>query len=379
MLLGALTSMYRATASRSETARLGWLIASGCAAALALMLRYIGIAVCGASALWSLVLPGSPRDRLRRAVLTSVPWLALGTLWTLHTHRVAGPSAIRTIGEYGHLGVTLRQGAATLVAWLVPLSPDDTLPGRGWIALALAILLILVTALGMWRTSHMPKESTTIDGDARGSTVTSMGVIVPALVLALCYVAVLIGSRLFADPRIPFDERLLLPLFVLGAIIAAISIRSWWRAVRLPLRLTVALLLGAWMLASYHVSSDDVDWALENGYDLAGDPWRTSALVAWTRANAAGRVLYSNWPSVFVLQLGRPTHETPTTGDTLVLRKFAEAVAARQGIVLAFDINAPDLIGVQSLLHAPGLRRIAQLPDGSVFTAASPAARAHGH
>jgi 4-amino-4-deoxy-L-arabinose transferase-like glycosyltransferase len=377
-LVATLTAMYAAAVARSETARLGWSLAGGCLAALALMVRYIGVAVCGASTLWSLFLPGSPRARVRRAALASVPWLTLSAVWTLHTHRAAGASAIRIIGTYGKIGDTFRNGVATIVALLVPLSPDDTLSGRRWIALALAVLLLLAMALGVRRVVHAQRESATA-GAATPVWSGAMAVITPASLLAACYAAVLLGSRLFADPGIPFDERLLLPLFVLGGIVAAISIRIWWGGTRVPLRILGAALLVAWMLAAYHVSSDDVDWALENGYDLAGDPWRTSALMAWARVHAAGRTLYSNWPSVVVLQLDRSSHETPATRDTLVLRKFAAAVGGQQGIVLAFDTDAPDLIGVEPLLHVPGLRRIAQLPDGSVFTAAVPVAPTRLH
>jgi hypothetical protein len=360
--LATLAALHAAAVARSERERLAWSFGSGCAAAAALMTRYVGISACGAATLWGALLPGTPRDRLRRAAAATMPWLVLSIAWVVRTRHAGGPSAIRSIAPYGGIGDTLREGVATVVEWLVPLSPDDTLPGRRWIALAVLVLLLLAMVRGA-RLAH----KTTIRRGGSGDDPVLL--VAGASLLGLAYAAVLIASRLLADPNIPFDERLLLPLFVLGVIVAATTIRYWWRAARIVPRVVCAALVLAWLVASYHVSSDDVDWATENGYDLAGDPWRSSALIAWARANAAAHVLYSNWPTAVVLQLGRPSHETPVTSDTTVLEQFAAAVRDRQGIVLAFDIAAPDMIGPDALLRAPGLRLVARLADGSVFTA----------
>jgi hypothetical protein len=362
--VATLGAMHAAAIRRSEAARSRWSFVAGCAAAGALMVRYIGISACGASALWSLLLPGSLRDRLRRTVLAAMPWLILATAWVLRTRHVTGSRAIRAIGTYGGIGETFRQGIATVVAWVVPLSPDDTLPGRRWVALGAVVLLLVVCLGSTRRLVRLTRNS--LDAPSAGS---AMMLVSGAALLGIWYILVLVASRLFADPGIPFDNRLLLPLFVLAIIIAAISIRSWWRTAALAPRILAAVLVAGWLVASYHVASDDIDWALENGYDLAGDSWRTSAVIDWARTNASDQPLYSNWPSAVVLHLARPSHDTPVTGDTLVLRSFAHAVAARHGVVLAFDTPSPGLIGADALRAASGLRRVAKLQDGSVFVA----------
>lgn len=365
-----LAAMYVAATSPTERERLGWSLASGCASAAAVMVRYVGISACCGASLWSLLLPGTLRARVKRTVIATIPWVLACAAWVIRTRRDSGSGAIRKLGAYGGLGETLREGIATVVGWLVPLSPDDTLPGRRWIALAGAVLLLVAVGLGLRRRDRLTSESLAPAIEAAPSSPDhAISIVAAAFLLAIGYVLVLLASRLFADPGIPFDYRLLLPVFLLAMLIAAISIRSWWQGARLAGRLLCGALVLAWLVASYHVSSDDVDWAFENGYDLAGDPWRGSALVAWARDNAAGHALYSNWPSVLVLQLGRASHETPMTPDTLVLRQFADSVAVRQGVVLAFDIAAPGLIGVDELLRAPRLKRVARLADGSVFIA----------
>lgn len=366
-----LATLSPAAGARSERERVGWCFASGCASSLAVMVRYVGISACGVSTLWSLLLPGTLRERLRRAAVATIPWLMFTALWVAHAHRTAaGTESIRRMGTYGGIGDAMRQAVATVVAWLVPISSDDTLPGRRWIALALAILLTVGVVLGGQRIVRL-----TTDDDAGRRGLRNLGrtrpgvVVLAALLLAAAYVAVLLASRLFADPDIPFDNRLLLPFLMLAMLVVAITIRAWWGGAHVASRILAAALLVAWIGASYRVSSDDVDWTSENGYDLTGEPWRSSAIMAWARDNAARRPLYSNWPTAVVLQLGWPSHETPADSDSLVLRRFAEVVSARHGIVLAFDIAAPHAIGVQALLSTPGLERIAKLPDGSIFVA----------
>lgn len=364
-LLATLATLYAAAMARSERPRLAWSLASGCMAAGAAMARYIGISVCGAVTLWSFLLPGTTGQRWRRASLATAPWVVLNAIWVLHTHHVGGSSAIRHIGAYGGIGDTLRQGVATIVSWLVPLSSDDTLPGRRWIAMALFALLVFTVARGV-RSQHRSATRRRSLGALSDAEV----ILLATFLLLLFYAAVLVASRSFADPDIPFDLRLLAPLFVLAAIVAAIALRSWWRRAPLAARVACGVLVAAWLFASYRVSSDDVDWALDNGYDLAGDPWRSSELLAWARRNAASSPLYSNWPTAVVLRLDRPSHETPITTDSAVLREFTTTIREHHGTVLAFDIAAPYLIGVDALRAAPGLRRVARLADGSVFVAA---------
>jgi len=194
-------------------------------------------------------------------------------------------------------------------------------------------------------------------------------VIAAAATLAACYVVVLLASRLLADPDIPFDNRLLVPLFVLVAIIAGAAIRAWWEIARAWTRVICAAAVLLWLGASLVVSADEVSWALENGEDFAQRQWTESPLLEWARANASKRTLYSNWPAAVVFHLHRASHELPREGDANLLRAFADTLRARNGVILLFDQASPDQIGAETLLAAPALRRVARLADGSVLAA----------
>jgi hypothetical protein len=242
-------------------------------------------------------------------------------------------------------------GFSTVVSWLVPLTSDDTLPGRSWIAVGVLALLVVVMARGALAARRTAASST----------------LAAVALLAVCYVAVLVVSRLLADPQIPFDERILVPLFLLVAVGAGLTLAAWWRAAGRIARGIAALFLLAWLAASFRAAEDDVEWVLENGSDFAQEQWSGSPLLAWARANAARRPLYSNWAPAIVFHLHRGAHEVPNDSTADLLRAFADTVRVRHGVVLVFDHPSPGQIGVSAIARATGLRAAARLADGTVF------------
>jgi len=326
---------------------------AGLLGAAATLTRYAGVAIGGAVVLWMIILPGSLRARLRRGAIALLPQGILVGAWLVHVHRTSGVHAIRSIGTYGGFGATLRMGAATTVAWLVPLSADQSLPGRRWLALLLLIALAAITGAGTRRAAPPTRA-----------------VVAASFTLAICYALVIVVSRLLADPGIPFDERILIPLFTLALIVAALAAHGWWAGVHLPARIIGAIILVGWLVASASASYDEADAALDTGVDFAQDDWRDSPLVAWARDSAAHQQIYTNWPPVMFFHAGRASHELPDASRPDILRAFADTLRARHGAALVFEQRNPDFIGPADLLGVPGLRRVATFPDGSVFAPA---------
>jgi 4-amino-4-deoxy-L-arabinose transferase-like glycosyltransferase len=358
-ITAALAAMMSASQEADERSKLHRALLAGLAAAAAMLARYAGAAVVAAVALWTFWQPGTTAARLRRATAALAPSALLVGSWFLYVHLTSTVHAIRSIGAYGGVPETLRMGGATIVAWLVPLMSDQTLPGRAWIALAMSVAMAWLVRRGERIARHSP--SGTLIG--------------AATMLALCYAAVLLASRFLADPYIPFDNRLLAPLFVLVAIIVAVAMSAWWRDSRVPMRFVCAAALLAWLCASLTVSADEVSWVLENGQDFDQEQWRASPLLAWARSNAPHHPLYSNWAPAVYFHLHRTSHEIPPTGDAGVLRAFIDTLRARDGIVLLFDVPSPDQVGADTLLNAPGLTRLARVADGTVLAPAGASAR----
>ena len=358
-LVCAAAAMERDRQAPNERARLGTAALAGAAAAGAVLVRYAGIAAVAAVVLWCAAPAASVRIRARRALVAALPAVILFGAWVVRSYLMSGPRSIRALGPYGEFGETLAMGFSTLVAWLVPLTSDDTLPMRSWIALCLLAGLAFVVTRGALA--------------ARGTP--AGGVLAALATLAICYIVVLVASRLLADPGIPFDERILVPLFLLVAIAVAITLAVWWRAAGRIARGAAAAVLVAWFAASLRASEDDVEWVLENGSDFAQAQWTASPLLAWARTNAAGRPLYSNWPAAIVFHLHRAAREVPNDSTAALLGAFADTLRARAGVVLAFDQPSPDQIGVTALARAPGLRAVTRFADGTVFAPETPRTR----
>jgi hypothetical protein len=353
-LVADLASMRRVLIASDERSLNIAALGGGLAAAGAVLVRYAGVAAVGALVLWVVARPASVGVRGRRALLASLPSILLLGAWVLHTSHTSGAHSIRSFGAYGGMGETLRMGLSTVVAWLVPLTSDDTLPGRQWLAFVLFLVLAYAT----------------IRGAARAPRPVAAGTILAAFLLAAAYLVVLVGSRWFADPGIPFDERLLIPLFLLVVIAAAIASPSWWHGASRTARWIGAILLAAWVAASFRGTEDDVSWALENGQDFAQEQWAQSPVLAWARANAPRQPLYTNWPPAVLFHLHRAARELPEIADSTdaeVLRAFADSVRAHHGVILAFDQPSPDFVGLDALARAPGLHPIARFADGTIL------------
>jgi hypothetical protein len=334
----------------------------GLAAAAALMVRYAGISCVAATALWSFAASGSWKQRVRRGFAAGAPGaLAMG-LWLLHTSRAAGPGSVRSIGVYGGLGQTLREGFSTVVDWLVPL-PDD-----GWWRVIAAVLAgtaaLGISCLPWWR-SRRP-ETQSIRGDSKA--ISQAKLIGAATVLACCYLGTVVLARWVADPGIPLDFRLLAPFFLLASVCIATAVTAQWRTLRLPARVLAVLLLGGWGASSVAATKEQVRFGREEGIDYMAREWRNAEIIQWARAHAAGHQLFTNSPAALYFHADRLSKLIPDATDPDDARAFADTVRRRGGIVIAFNRVSEFVSPVDSLLRALGASELAVTRDGSAWS-----------
>jgi hypothetical protein len=86
------------------------------------------------------------------------------------------------------------------------------------------------------------------------------------------------------------------------------------------------------------VSRGMINDARTDGADFAATSWRYSPTIAWVRANAARRPLYTNWPAALYFHIGRGSHILPAGLDPLTMRRFRARVARTDGIIVGFDV-----------------------------------------
>ena len=338
-----------------------WL--AGLAAALATLTRYAGISIVGAVTLWSVAQRGTLAERLRRAALALLPTLVLQGLWFVRT-RLLGGAGPRTLSFYGNLGPALEQGATTLAWWLVP-NPDDwneKLPYQRGAALAAGLLIVLIAVAGARRARP---------GDGAVSREPRAGgvrLLAATGLLIACYAGVLVVSRLLADPNIPFDERILAPVMLLGATLAATGIALWWPSTpsELPKIAVVGALLGWWAAAGAH-TRNEARWVFEHGSDFTNDQWRHSDLIEWARTEGAGHPLHTNWPVMSYFYLRRPARDVPRLEETARMAEFVDSLRARDGRVLEFTWPGIEYVPIDSMVKVPGLRIVARRADGVVL------------
>ncbi|HEX8945001.1 MAG TPA: hypothetical protein VF785_17830 [Gemmatimonadaceae bacterium] len=327
-------------------------LAVGLAAATAALVRYAGVAAVGAVVLWQLIEPGSIRRRLTRAFFAGLPALVLQGAWVIHTRVTSGESGIRQFGIYGNLGGALVQGAKTIAAWLIP-TTDPPTPIELWLAVAAALLIGILVSVAT-------RKAFDVRDDARRALAASA-------LLASCYLAVLLVSRLTADAGIPFDDRILSPFILLAMIGVAVAVGKAWRGWGLLLRGGLAVLLATWLTMSSLAVYDDVSWATTYGSDFAGEDWRGSELLRWVRTQGASTPVYSNWPAAIYFHAHKPAWLLPDTRDVSLLRTFGDTLASRHAVVVAFDTFSPDCVPPDSVAAIAGLRTIARLADGTIY------------
>lgn len=338
---------------------------AGVPAAVAVMTRYAGLSIVAAIALWQLARPGLWRDRFRRAAIAIAPALVLQGVWVVRTRAVAHVSDIRKIALYGKLEKSLTQAGATLSGWLIPdIGVDaDAIAHRGALALAAALALAGLAAMGL---RHLRGSDSSADRKAALASRLTRA----ASVLLACYAGLLGASRLFADPGIPFDERIFAPAFLLLAIILAVGLSFWWRRTRLAIaRIVVAAALVAWWCAGVAVIGAKAHYVMAWGSDFAGQQWRESDVLAWAGMQGKRAPIYSNWPAAVFFHLHRPSHELPKLKEAGSLKAFGDTVRARGARVLLFTVESEDYVANARIIKNSGLDIIEELSDGWILGA----------
>ena len=320
-------------------------LVSGSFAAIASIVRYAGISVIAGVVLWQLARAGTVRQRISRGLVAALPAIVLQGAWVLRTMHSAGPSAIRKISLYGQFTSTLREGWRTTSAWLVPGMAE-----RWGIFVAAGVAVLLVIAL--WESRPLRARQTPA---------------VAAALLAACYLGLVLASRLFADPGIPLDDRLMAPLLVLGEVATVLVVAPAWMRWPTAVKGGVALLLALWWGAAIRVSASSARYAVQTGNDFAEDCWRNSPLTAWVRANSGRRAVYTNVPEALYFHSGRLSHEFPDETDAFTVRAFTDTLTRRGALVVDFDESCGAVNNSDSVVTRLPLRVVAAMPTGRVL------------
>ncbi len=329
-------------------------------AAAASMVRYAGAAIAGAAVLWAFGLEGRLRDRARRAAIAAVPALVLNLLWVMRVHARSDYSPLSS--AFVALGDTFAELGRTLADWLAP-----TVPG----ALP-RVLLSLAAAAGAVAVLRSGRRAARVEAAvAAGAAAPTAGLFPRFLaasgLVAGCYAALVLFSRLVVDARIPFDERILSPLIVLVevAVIAALGVA--WRGWRVRTRAAAAVVVALWMAGTAAAASDVVTDVMDNGWDYGSPGWRRAPLGEFLRTHANQAEIFSNNPAIVWFLTHRASRRLPESLAADTVRDFSRVFATRPSVLVAFPYYYERMASPDSLALRLGLNRVLATPQGDVW------------
>jgi hypothetical protein len=269
---------------------------SGWAAAVAVTVRYVGLAAVVSVGVWTFLRTRS----VRKAVLGMAPGMGVFLAWTAWT-RVQG-GAVRTLGEFS-------VPFSTTLAQLPQMLSFSLAPG-------LPVLVAVLLLLGILATHFAARRE----------------LLVPLWLLLGTHLALTLASRLFVDQRIPFDARILLPALAL----AMLPVTSAVTRIRLP-GVVILLLWMGW------VGKEDVEGirtVQRSGLYYTSTSWLASGLFSWFADEPEDLRIYSNEPGFFVFHLQRNARLLPLRTQDLddFLREWRE----RPGAIVLLEPQRPD-------------------------------------
>jgi hypothetical protein len=338
LFLALLVAFLAAAARRASP----W--ALGIVSAAALLVRYAGLALPLAAVVWCGV------ERPSRRVLSALSAGAPGVVAFIVWKRWAGH--IRRYGWQTGFGATLREGARTVQAWLVPAVTPS--PLRRGLAIAAAAGLAVIVVRGACVAG---KEQTS-----------ALRLLAAAGLTAASYGLFVVASRLFADGGIPFDNRILSPLFLLATVAIVTALAVQWRSLSAAIRGAVVTAAVAWSIGSARIVAADVAEICDDGWGFASADWQGSELARWLHGPGTSYELYSDNAPALDSLVHRPSRMVPDSTDDETLHDFARVLAVRPSAIVAFaEPDAPPGARGDDFARRLGFREILRSDYGNVF------------
>jgi hypothetical protein len=339
--------------------RASWL--HGIMAAAALAVRYVGVAGALAVVLMGGLRGRTPRERVSAMVQGGLPSVLFLLWWRLRVDSAG--EMIRDFGFQGGLDRTRIQLAGLLAEWPMP----GGVGGGTWLGIG---ALVFGTGL-VWRVSR----------EAAWREEARKGVLHGTAVYIGCYLAVVVLSRLFADPRIPFDPRIFFPVLMLATVLVTLAAVEVARTRGRAGWIVLGLIAGGWWLASVAEVRQGVRAVNEFGLYFTSVGWADDAVLRWVVDRSAPyATVYSNEPAMIYFLTGRNAKSLPREGEDV--DAFAGQLARLPGPVVFIapphvdDLAPPLLVERAQLQRVVGSgRAVLFLPAGSPPTPGTPEER----
>jgi len=312
------------------------LMEAGALVALAVLTRYVGVALTVAGVamlLWR----GAERrwhGAVDAALFGLIALLPAGA-WVAWSGSADGTGA-RTVDLHMFNRAYVGQAVRPLARWLVPWPGPPAGP---------LIALVVGTAAVVFLRRHVRFQ---LAGPMSLSALPSL-----LVVFAIVYLAVLVANRVLIDATGRLDARFLMPLHVV-AVLLIVPIGYRVRVARTRGRSAVAFAAGALVVAqvaaglAWAVGGLTDDGTRRRGYTARA--WRESSIVARVWSVEPAEQVYSNGFDAIFFLTGRVVHPIPAEKDYLTDRpnpRFSQEIATMRadlertgGLLIYFDAVA---------------------------------------
>jgi hypothetical protein len=364
---------------------------AGISIGLASVTRYAGVAFIagGSVALLSL---GKHRSRTERlmsaggfAVLSSIPL----AMWLFRNQLAVGSTTDRPIAYHPLNTSHLRQVLEASSRWFMPERIIGNLRDGGMLVIFIGLIALLL--FGVWydrrqnqvRSSDSPLDSETYE--------------FPWLILffMITYALVLSFTKAFVDPNLPFNNRLLSPLYAMGLVLGLnliYGLHVWVKSSRRTPRSQSGGLARSQVLKILLVSlfgyltvlslTSEVSWvnrAYARGLGYASKSWHETELIALIDSLPQGTPIYSNAPDAITVLTERPAYMLPAKGTSeidpnnpLYTSEFAtmsRTLERKAGVIAYFNqITWRNLLSGSELETLLPLRVVLRSDEGSIYS-----------
>jgi len=321
----------------------------GALMAVGLGIRYVGIAGVATAVVFAWVRGRALVDRIRAALWAGAPGLVGLVAWRWWVR--SGGEVIRSPDVYAGAGTQLRDVVLLLVQWLAPIHLTRLVSPA--VVLFVVFMGAVAVMVGAWpRETDIPAgtegraaaagDGSTAAGQGRGTTTPEGSLhgrwtLPPGrarrvfLVFAVAYAGVVLLSRAFLDPLIPFDPRLFLPLLLLATVTFGVTLAGRSRRIGAPWAVALHGLVAIWAVAGLLDIRETVQVSAEEGRFYTHRAWESDPAAVAAYTSRAPHV-YSNEAAMVVHYGRRPAKTLPRSYEDL--NAFARAWRDRPGPIL---------------------------------------------
>jgi hypothetical protein len=327
----------------------------GLGGAVSLLVRYLGLAVVAACALWAAIQPAPTLGvRVRRAILGALPGGIVYVAWAAVVR--AGGGTVRRL-HVDHFPIqSLRQFVGATLAWLGP-DTVGNIPRVARVGLKAVLLLAVLWLLARaWRRR----------------------IVAASVLLAVACGALLLTAQLLQG-NVEFSDRTFSPVHALLDIGVIAAFAVWWRGTRSSRQHAVGVAaIVAWAVVATGAVSALVKEARNEGFYHAKVDAVHAPLWRWVRDSARTRraALYSNDVADVYFATHRPARMMPWVVDADTARALAAALGRQPALIIwangyTESVIFPELRPVaatpERLEALLPLRRVAVFPEGLVW------------